>query len=47
MNADELRSVQAPFKEHYREDPDAALTGNLSAVARHILHQYKHQLIGH
>ena len=29
------------------EDPDAALTGNLSAVARHILHQYKHQLIGH
>ncbi|MDH4191980.1 MAG: OsmC family protein [Betaproteobacteria bacterium] len=25
MNADELRSVQAPFKEHYREAPEAAL----------------------
>jgi len=25
MNADELRSVQAPLKARYREDPDAAL----------------------
>jgi len=25
MNADELRSVQAPLKERYRETPDAAL----------------------
>jgi uncharacterized OsmC-like protein len=25
MNADELRSLQAPLKERYREDPDAAL----------------------
>jgi uncharacterized OsmC-like protein len=25
MNADELRSVQAPLKERYREDPSAAL----------------------
>ena len=24
MNADDLRSVQAPLKERYREDPDAA-----------------------
>ena len=24
MNADELRSIQAPLKEHYREAPDAA-----------------------
>jgi len=25
MNADELRSIQAPLKERYREQPDAAL----------------------
>ena len=25
MNADELRSVQAPLKERYREAPEAAL----------------------
>jgi len=25
MNADELRSAQAPLKEHYRQEPDAAL----------------------
>lgn len=25
MNAEELRSAQAPLKEHYRETPDAAL----------------------
>ena len=25
MNADELRSLQAPLKEHYRQRPDAAL----------------------
>lgn len=25
MNANDLRSVQAPLKEHYRETPDAAL----------------------
>jgi uncharacterized OsmC-like protein len=25
MNAEQLRSVQAPLKEHYREAPDAAL----------------------
>ena len=25
MNADELRSVQAPLKDRYREDPEAAL----------------------
>ena len=25
MNADELRALQAPIKEKYREDPDAAL----------------------
>src|SRR5215470_5352010 len=25
MNADELRSLQAPLKERYREDPSAAL----------------------
>jgi hypothetical protein len=25
MNADELRSLQAPLKEHYREAPEAAL----------------------
>jgi hypothetical protein len=25
MNADDLRSVQAPLKEHYRESPEAAL----------------------
>jgi uncharacterized OsmC-like protein len=25
MNADELRSLQAPLKEHYRQTPDAAL----------------------
>src|SRR4051794_41407044 len=26
MNRDELRAVQAPIKERYRDDPDAALT---------------------
>jgi uncharacterized OsmC-like protein len=25
MNADDLRSIQAPLKEHYREQPDSAL----------------------
>ena len=25
MNAEDLRSVQTPLKEHYREKPDAAL----------------------
>lgn len=25
MNAEDLRSVQAPLKEHYREAPEAAL----------------------
>ena len=33
MNAEELRSVQAPLKEHYREAPDAALI-TLSAQGR-------------
>lgn len=25
MNADDLRSIQTPLKEHYREAPEAAL----------------------
>ena len=25
MNADDLRSIQAPLKERYRESPDAAV----------------------
>ncbi len=33
MNAQDLRSVQAPLKERYREDPDAALV-TLSAQGR-------------
>ncbi len=33
MNADELRSVQAPLKERYRETPDAALV-TLRATGR-------------
>jgi uncharacterized OsmC-like protein len=33
MNADELRSLQAPLKDRYREDPDAA-TVTLAASGR-------------
>ena len=33
MNADELRSIQAPLKAHYRDSPDAALV-TLSAQGR-------------
>ena len=37
MNAEELRSVQAPLKEHYRQAPEAALATLLRPTERYCV----------